>query len=181
MFKINPSAPGGARLTSDASLTPDDFDAITRALSQLGGRPAFAARKTGLVSSRLCVRPERVETRWNGAESTNTANPFDHIVTNLDKTGTPLVDKDGHQNIYVIPANRFTALYQPATAPNATGPVFRARTTVEVIDFPGGFEIIAPWGELQRADSGYLIRNGADIYGNNAETFSASYERVAAA
>lgn len=181
MFKIDPAATGGARLISDVALTPDDFDAIKQAVAQSNGRPAFLARKTGLVASRLCVRRESVETLWNGAETINTANPFDHIVTSLDKTGAPLIDKDGHHNVYVIAAGRFEELYQPAAAPNATGPVYRARTTVEAIDFPGGFEIMAPWGELQRADSGYLIRNGNDVYGNNAETFETSYEREPAA
>ena len=173
MFRFDLATAGGAKLLSDAVLTPDDF----RTIAKGAGLPIFFARKSGLITSRLCRRTEQVETRWNGKETVNTAYPFDHVVTNLDKTGKPMVDAEGHRNIYVITAGRFDTLYEPTSMPGVAEPVYRARTTVEVIHLPGGFEIIAPWGETQAADSGYLISNGQDVYGNHAETFEASYDR----
>jgi hypothetical protein len=49
---------------------------------------------------------------------------------------------------------------------------------VDAIRLPGGFDIAAPWGERQQAPSGYLILSGGEVYGNNAETFAATYEPV---
>jgi hypothetical protein len=47
---------------------------------------------------------------------------------------------------------------------------------VDAIRLPGGFDIAAPWGERQRVPSGYLILNGSEVYGSNAEAFRATYE-----
>ena len=175
MFTIGTTSTNDPRLKSASVLSADDFRAVAEATRQR----IFSARKSALVSSRVATRVEKVETRWNGKETHNSANPFDHIVTSLDRSGEPLVDEEGHQNIYVIPADRFDALYQ--TVPRSPGgrAVYQARGTVEVVFLAGGFEIMAPWGEIQTADRGYLICNGPDVYGNNAETFEASYDRIA--
>jgi hypothetical protein len=173
MFHIEAGHPRGVRLVADTKLSSADFDAVAR---QVGVAP-FTARKIGFVSARTAERDERVETRWNGKETANIARPGDRIVTNLDAQGMPLVDIDGHHNIYVIKADAFAKLYELADAPNVV-PIYHARGTVQAIALAGGFEILAPWGETQRADRGYLILNGADVYGNNAETFETTYERV---
>ena len=173
MFTINKTSTSGAQISADAVLTPDDF----RAIAKQAGSQSFVARKSGLIAARTATATERVDTHWNGKESTNTAKPGDRVVTSLDKTGKPLIDADGHKNIYVILADKFVALYELANVASPLGSTYRARGTVEAIHFAGGFEIIAPWGETQRAPSGYLILNGQDVYGNNAETFEASYER----
>jgi hypothetical protein len=175
MFKVNTKAAGGPRLTSATKLTPDDF----RAVAAQVGMPPFAARKSGLISAVVAKRDKRVETRWNGKETANTAQRGDRIVTNLDARGKPLIDRDGNHNVYVIKADIFDKLYELAETPDIVVATYRARGTVQAIELPGGFDILAPWGETQLADRGYLILNGADVYGNNAETFEATYERVA--
>jgi hypothetical protein len=43
---------------------------------------------------------------------------------------------------------------------------------------PAGFDIMAPWGERQVGEQGYLILNGGEVYGNNTDTFEATYELV---
>ena len=48
--------------------------------------------------------------------------------------------------------------------------------TDQVLYFAGGFELVAPWGELQQVPEGYLLLNGTEVYGNNRETFDTSYE-----
>jgi hypothetical protein len=176
MLQVDLMAAGGARLTSDAKLTPDDFRAVA---GRVGVVP-FAARKSGLISAVTAAGDTRVETRWNGKETVNTARPGDRIVTNLDARGKPLVDRDGQHNVYVIKADAFVKLYELADTPEILVATYRARGIVEAIALPGGFDILAPWGETQWADRGYLILNGADVYGNNADTFEATYERVAA-
>jgi hypothetical protein len=50
--------------------------------------------------------------------------------------------------------------------------------TVDALHLSGGFDIVAPWGERQTAPDGYLILSGRQVYGNNAETFAATYEVV---
>jgi hypothetical protein len=173
MFRVETAGARGARLVADTQLSSADFDSVAR---QVGVAP-FTARKNGFVRARTAERDERVETHWNGKETANMARPGDRIVTNLNAQGMPLVDGDGHHNIYVIKADAFIRLYELADTPNVV-PIYRARGTVQAIALAGGFEILAPWGETQRADSGYLILSGADAYGNNAETFEATYERV---
>jgi hypothetical protein len=174
MFDVDLKGAGGARLISGTKLTPHEFRDIA---ARLGVEP-FVARKSGLISAIAAKRDERVETHWNGKETVNTARPGDRIVTNLDAKGKPLVDRDGNHNVYVIKADAFIKLYELADTPEILVATYRARGTVEAIEFRGGFDILAPWGERQVAESGYLILNGPDVYGNNAETFEATYERV---
>jgi len=178
MFQIVPAGPAGdkARLVADTVLGPDDFRRIA---GQVGGERLVRARKTGLVAARKASRRQVVETRWNGTETTNTANRGDWIVTNLTPDAQPLRDAEGQLNVYVVSAERFAGLYEPTgTKKRRLGAVYRATSTVEAILFPGGFDILASWGERQVAASGYLIRNGGSVYGNHAQTFAATYEAV---
>lgn len=177
MYKIAQKGPRAEdmRLVADAVLTPDDFKRIARAL----GRRRLRARKTGFVAARQAVKPEVVETRWNGQETTNRAHAGDWIVANLNPQQQPLRDGDGHVNTYVILGERFDDLYEPTGAQSAFGAVYRAKGVVDAIPLPGGFDIVAPWGERQTSPSGYLLCNGKEVYGNNAETFTATYEVLA--
>ena len=59
---------------------------------------------------------------------------------------------------------------------NDFGRVCRAKGTVDAVAFAGGFEILAPWGERQRAAAGYIVRNGTDVYGIEERAFDATYE-----
>jgi len=38
---------------------------------------------------------------------------------------------------------------------------------------------MAPWGERQSGDKGLFILSGEGVYGNHADTFNTTYERVA--
>ena len=84
-------------------LTPDAFVQLATARSVTPLR----ARKIGYVVARQALSHERVETRWNGKETANTAVAGDWIVTNLAADRTPLKDDAGNLNIYVIAAARF--------------------------------------------------------------------------
>jgi hypothetical protein len=176
MFKIVHTGPGrdAVRVVSDARLTPDDFKCIARELV----RPIVRARKVGFVAARPARKDERVETRWNGAETTNTARKGDWIVTNLAPDQKALRDREGHVNTYVIRGDRFRDLYDPTGAENEFGAIHRAKGIVEAVRLPGGFDIMAPWGERQRSPEGYLLCNGTEVYGNNAETFAATYRLI---
>ena len=175
MFKFVPAAHAdGARLVADAVLTPDQFDAIAKKL----GTPPIRARKSGFVAARKAAKSEVVETRADGRETTNTARAGDFIVTNLSPERTPVRDRDGHLNVYVIEAARFPELYEPAGAESAEGPIYRAKGVVSAIPLPGGFDIAAPWGERQTAASGYLLYNGQEVYGSSKDAFEKTYEVV---
>ena len=166
---------GHARLESDAVLTPENFQRIA---GEIGISP-IEARKIGHVAVRTATKTEVVETRSNGKETTNTARPGDYIVTNLSPQREPLLDRDGHLNIYVIRAAKFPDLYEPTGERGAHGAVYRAKGVVSAIPLPGGFDIAAPWGERQTAARGYLVCNGREVYGVSKDAFDATYEVVA--
>jgi hypothetical protein len=179
MFKIvrTGRGRGKARLEADAVLMPAEFQRIAE---EAGRRRCLRARKTGFIAARRAAKRQVVETHWNGRETTNTARAGDWIVTNLTPERKPLRDRDGRLNTYVIAAEGFDSLYEPAGGEGEFGAIYRARHPVEAIKFPGGFDIVASWGERQTATSGYLIFNGKDVYGNHAETFAATYDVVPA-
>ena len=162
------------RLVAQDVLSSDDFDAIAVALNV----PLFRARKIGRIAARKATRAEPIVTHWNGIESTDIAEPGDWIITNLNPSGAPLRDRDGNFNVYVIRATKFPKLYARGIGASEHGAIYTAISTVEAIPLPGGFEILASWCEVQRAPSGFLLRNGSEVYGNNAETFAATYERI---
>jgi hypothetical protein len=176
MFTIEKTGPRDDkdRLIALAALSEADFVDIARALDT---RPV-RARKTALIAAREAAASERIETRWNGSETTNTARPGDWVATTLTADCEVLRDGDGHHNSYVIPAADFPTLYTPVDGSNDFGSFYAARGTVTALHLSGGFEIVAPWGERQTAPDGYLLLSGSDVYGNNAETFAATYEVV---
>jgi hypothetical protein len=163
---------GGKRLESRAKLTPDDFHAIARAL----GMKPVRARKIGFVAAREAGSPEKIETRWNGTGTTNIARPGDFIVINLSPDRLALRDGEGLLNVYVIVADLFTRLYEPVGEHNEHGAIYRAKGVVSALPLPGGFDILAPWGERQTAASGYLLLNGNQVGGGDRDTFVATYE-----
>lgn len=134
------------------------------------------ARKTGFVAARLSRFREAVVTHWNGTETTNTAQPGDMIATNLDAVRQVLRDAAGNSNVYVILAAKFPELYERDAGTTEFGDVYRAKGVVDVIHVSGGFEILAPWGQVQQAGEGYLLRSGTEVYGNNKETFERTYK-----
>lgn len=170
-FRIDIARQGQPRLIATEQLTPSDFSAITRDLHVR----AKVAHKVGFVSARIAARPETIETLWNGTESTIAAKPGDRIVTNMTPSREILRDAGGNANSYVISPEKFAELYERDSGSTEYGDVYRARGIVNAIFFPAGFEIVAPWGEVQRANAGYLLKNGNDVYGNNKETFDATY------
>ena len=176
MFRIVRKGPGrdDLRLEADAVLTPADFSRIAEETRT----QVVHARKTGFVAARRASKSEAVETRWNGKESHDTARAGDWIVTNLTPQQAALRDREGHVNTYVILAERFASLYEATGGHTEFGAINRAKGTVEAIRLPGGFDIVAPWGERQTSPAGYLLCNGTDVYGNNAETFAVTYEVV---
>jgi hypothetical protein len=173
MFKFVPAAHGhGASLVTDTALTPEQFEEIAKELGTLPMR----ARKIGYVVARKAAESEVVKTRSNGRETTNTARAGDFIVTNLSPQREPLRDRDGHPNVYVIEAARFPELYEPAGGKSAQGPIYRAKGVVSAIPLPGGFDIMAHWGERQTTTSGYLLYNGVEVYGSSKDAFEKTYE-----
>jgi hypothetical protein len=166
------SSPGLPRLLAPTGLVKGDFEKIAK---ELAVKP-FRAKKTGFVAAREATVEERIETRWDGKETEKTAKPGDFIVTNLTHKKAVLRDSEGHPNTYVIGRGKFGELYERDKGENEFGKIYRAIGSVDAIYFPGGFDILAPWGESQIAASGYLLRNGNEMYGNNKDTFKETYK-----
>lgn len=159
------------RLTASDPLTDSDFLAIAR---DLGTQPRHA-KKVGFVAARVASSREVVTTRWNGIETVATAEPGAWIATTVKSDGTPIRDRDGRVNTYVIKDGRFRELYAPTGKSSDHGDVYRPLGKVEAIYLSGGFEIRAPWGQTQVADVGYLLLSGNEVYGNHKDTFERSY------
>jgi hypothetical protein len=160
------------RLVAPTRLAPPEFEEVA---AEIGSKP-LKARKVGYVAARRATDVETVETRWNGKESTNAARPGDWIATNLSSDCEILRDASGNPNCYVIKADTFPSLYDAVDGENEFGRFFKAKNLVKAVYLSGGFDILAPWGEKQVAQDGYLLFNGKDVYGNNAETFNETYE-----
>jgi hypothetical protein len=163
--------PGMPRLIALAKLEPADF---AKAAAALGVQPIHAT-KCGFVAARFAKRRERIETRWNGKETEAIAEPGDAIATNMSPAREVLRDSGGNANVYVIRREKFPQIYEPDGTKCKQGDIYRSRASINAVFFPGGFELMAPWGEIQRANSGYLIQNGDELYGNNKDTFDATY------
>ena len=153
-------------------LTPADFQGIAKKL----GRVPLRARKIGYVAARQAKKSEVVETYWNGKETTNIARAGDFVVTNLSPQGLPLRDDHGQINVYVIAADKFPNLYVPAEGKSELGPIYRAKGVLSAIPLSGGLDIAAPWGERQVASAGFLVCNGAEVYGISKGAFEETYE-----
>jgi hypothetical protein len=162
------------RLTASEKLGSADF----RSISDRMGRRPMMTRKVGLVAARRASAEQRIETRWNGKETSAVARPGDWIVTSLRPDGAMMRDSEGCANTYVIRADTFPRLYDRAAGSNEMGDIYRSKSVVQAMRLEQGFDILAPWGERQTAPAGYLILNGEEVYGNNRETFEAAYEIV---
>ncbi len=158
--------------TAHKKPTRTDFEQLA---ARLRAKPV-RARKAGFIAARQAITRERVETHWNGKETTNTAQPGDWVATNLSPEREPLRDHDGNLNTYVITDVRFPELYELTGTAIDLGPVYRGRAIVLALRLADGFDIVAPWGERQQSVSGYLVLNGDEVYGNQTETFEATYE-----
>lgn len=159
-------------LTSTEPLTSSDFDDLAQ---QLSLNPLLA-QKMGFVTARQAETVERVTTLYEGHETSNTANVGDWIVTNMTPGGTALRDSSGRLNTYVIAADAFERLYEATHRQLELGSLYSARGTVSVLKLPGGFDILAPWKERQKAKAGYLIRNGDEVYGIEKSVFHRTYD-----
>ncbi|MEL6979323.1 MAG: hypothetical protein AAGM38_11690 [Pseudomonadota bacterium] len=161
---------------SDEILDADAF----WALAKRRGETPKRARKAAKIAARRAAKTEPVVSHWNGEETRNVARPGDYIATSLDAEGRPLRDDAGALNRYVIAAETFERSYTSAAigalSETQDGAIYAKTETVLALPLPEGFDIQAPWGERQRAEKGYLLLSGAEVYGNQADTFEATYE-----
>ena len=160
------------RLTANDVLTPADFDAIAK---EIGVTPLLAM-KIGFVAARRAARIEQIETHSGNHETKNTAQAGDWIVTNMTPEREVLRDAAGRLNTYVISAATFERLYQPLNTTTEFGELYSAKGVVSAIYLPRGFDIVAPWKERQKAQCGYVVRNGQEIYGIEVSAFHATYD-----
>ncbi|HEX6000758.1 MAG TPA: patatin-like phospholipase family protein [Hyphomicrobiaceae bacterium] len=157
------------RLTSDEILTRSDFESIA---TQLGVLP-FQATKVSFVAARQAETPERVDTYSGGDETTNVAGVGDWIVTNMtSESRVP----SGRPDTYVLTAEAFDRLYEPVGRKSEIGPLFHAKGAVRAIELPGSFDILAPWKERQKADTGVLVCSGEEVYGIEKSAFHRTYD-----
>ena len=162
------------RLVAPTKLAPADFYKVAKSI----GVTPLKARKIGYVAARKAEQAETIQTLSDGNETINSAKPGDWIVTNLSPDRVVIRDKSGRENTYVIKAETFPSLYDSIAGKNEFGQLFKAKNRVDAVYLSGGFDILAPWGQKQIADVGYLLSSGHDVYGNNASTFDATYEII---
>jgi len=158
-------------LAPDGIDAGDEYERLAVALHTFVRR----AHKVGFVAARKAAVREPIVTHWNGVETTNIAEPDSWVVANMDASRTLMRDQAGNANIYVVPAANFPTLYEVDGGANEFGDIYRAKGEVDALYVSGGFMILAPWGEMQQADTGYLLRNNHEVYGNDRETFERTY------
>ncbi len=160
MFRLVPQDGGeGPLLKSDHPLTSLDV----RRISERLGIQRQRARKRGLVAAR------RTDIAASGTG--------DWLVTALDDSGHAIRDRDGRKQTSVIAAERFAALYGPASRRLATedGDLFERRGILEALRLPGAFDVVAPWGERQQGARGWLLLDGGEVSAITDELFSDGY------
>lgn len=161
------------RLVASERLSPADFDAVAAALDTKPMR----ARKIAPVAGCRAKTEQSIATNWKGEATVNVARAGDWIVTSLDRKFKPLKDVFGNVNQYVIRPEKFDELYERSPGEHDLyGPLFEPRGIVDALPLTAGFDIVAPWGERQTGTAGYLLRSGADVYGNEKATFEETYE-----
>jgi hypothetical protein len=175
--KIIGVPPKAHLVAAERSLTDVDFDRIVRELRNYGYE-VFQARKISYVVARQATACEAVETRFNSEEWRDEARPGDWIVTNMGNDRQILLDEQGRANTYVVREDKFPEIYDRDTGNSPLGEIYRAKGVVDAVLLPGGFDIIAPWGERQHSSSGYLLRRGSEVYGIDRGMFDRTYQRL---
>lgn len=185
------------QVVSDRILSADDFLAIESEL-KTKGIEAFDARRTGFVSAQQVGEGGRIRvaTSFDGVETENWAEPGDWIVANMDKSfdnqqppnsdisvaeSHVVRDEAGSYDRYVLKPQNFAKRYEATSHRTSQGVVYRSKTPqhpVRAVALPGGFDIIAPWGERQRRSVGYLLLSHGDVYGIYGPSFDMTYERT---
>lgn len=165
------------RLEFTEQIDEDTFRALaTQRRAKIG-----KYQKTGLVAATEAKERIEIVTYWNGEETRNIAERGDMIVTSLTNDFSILTDDQGQQNTYTMKAGRFAKLYQAsgfASTQNKLGWLYRAKGQVYAFHVPEGFQIKAPWGEMQNADNGYIVLNGSDVYGVHSDVFEETYAEI---
>lgn len=174
-FEIE-SGPDSPRLIGSKRLNRQDFEEIANAISQTPKQ----AKKVGMVAGKMATSETAIETVWESEKTVAQAQTGDWIVTNMKPDRSLLLDSKKQMNRYVISGERFPKLYKRIEGESDNGPLFvvRESVTVDCLHFPAGLDIVAPWGERQQLGSGYLLRNGEDIYGNEARSFEGTYQFI---
>jgi hypothetical protein len=160
MFRLVPQDGGeGPLLKSDHPLTSLDVRRVSERLAIQRQR----VRKRGLVAARPI-------------DSAASA-PGDWLVTALDDNGHAIRNRDGRKQTSVIAAERFAALYGPASHVPATeaGDLFERRDILEALRLPGAFDIVSPQGERQQGTRGWLLLDGGEVSAITDELFSDGY------
>jgi hypothetical protein len=170
---------GKPRLVSAEKLSAkEDFDHLVREL-RVHKSEYVKARKVSYVAARQATAVENIETRYDGKESEDTANPGDWIVTNMDTDRRIMKDKQGFVNTYVIRKENFERLYDLDHGEEQPhGRFYKAKGVVHAIEVAGGFDIVAPWGQRQQGPDGFILRNGDDVYGIHRYAFDKIYKIV---
>ncbi len=127
-----------------------------------------ATLKTAQVET--ARKRQRIVTRINGTkETSNTAKPGDKIVTG------PFGER------YIIGASKFRQLYARDRAHDR----YVSKARVQALKLKQNIEMVAPWGEKQRAlKGGYVVRRvgkARDVYLIEEAAFKKTYKREATA
>ena len=170
---------GKPRLFSAEKLSAkEDFEKVVESLRD-HKCASFKARKISYVAARQATGIEKVETRYDGKETEDTAKPGDWIVTNMDIERRIMRDTQDCVNSYVIRKDTFARLYALDKGEEQPfGAIYKAKGVVDAVEVAGGFDIVAPWGERQQGPGGYILRNGDDVYGIHKDAFDKTYERL---
>ena len=174
MYKIVHKDPGpDIRLEADAVLTPADFLNHRQEswVARLFAPARSASSRRGRPRNRRWSRPA-----GTARKAIDTARAGDWIVTNLSPQQEALRDREGHANTYVIAGRAvrraFTSRREDATS---SAPSTAPRALSKQSGCPAASTSWRPGESGRPSPTGYLLSTVTEVYGNNAETFRATY------
>ena len=152
----------------------------------LQNKEIFLAKKSSRIIARKGNLGEEIKTFVeNGTVETinkvkEVNGQIDVVITNANIDGSPIIDKNGKANTYIIPFETFDRKYE-FDFESKYGNIYRPKGEAQkFIEISEDIEILASWGEKQFLKSGSFlnISNKEDIYGIAREEFLKTYTRV---
>lgn len=157
---------------------------VDELLSQ--GVEPFEAEKFARIAARPGIVGEQVIT-WSVDENGNpiierdstvkldeNTNQPGWVVTKLDENNKPLLDKNGHDNTWIVPDSKFKQKYEMDNQEGIYKPTGNIQKFIEIKD-----NIILNGSEMKVATGGFInITDPNNMYGVSSRDFADTYRKV---
>lgn len=103
-----------------------------------------------------------------------------HVVTKLNEDGTPIIDKNGHTNTWIIEDGKFQERYEQYSEMGES--VYKPKGTEQIFIQIQDDIVIEQWGKEEKiSKGGYInITDISDMYGISERDFNDTYKIIQA-